>query len=452
MVVQPYNSLLTLKLLTLSAHCAVFLENTTQQNWIWPPLHWDAIFCPDQFFGIHHQQVSLNCHYLRYPVTWTTIELDWSPIDPNSSTTLPDDRIHCTDLRAWGTKLWNITGHLKKWSLVPQETSVRKTTVLDVMRRLLLLAFRTWATSPHGIACVASCWQITPAFRRYKFLNLRASHLVTDRWHFLFPSMITITTSSYELILQLCARSLVQFDKLRKREAFLDQFRKEAMFQDSLNEMDEYEAATKPDYLQYSKFSDWLLQDGYSDIILATDEPFRWLDHLEMHEYWDEADWRCHPEPRIWSLLRADPNPGITTTTSAAAVALKANKPVAYGPEQSCGRPRRPSWQQFLELFFETFRSRQTVSVDLWRGMSSFMRRSRYSNPIKEAICFADLFSFSKAVRTRTRQVVTISVTRWRSRIQPYLWKLGTKSKYLWKPVTKSNLRFHGTFSTQKPE
>ena len=51
----------------------------------------------------------------------------------------------------------------------------------------------------------------------------------------------------------------MQYDKLRKREAFLDQFRKEAMFTDNLDEMDnsravvqqlvdEYHAATKPDY------------------------------------------------------------------------------------------------------------------------------------------------------------------------------------------------------------
>ncbi len=51
----------------------------------------------------------------------------------------------------------------------------------------------------------------------------------------------------------------MQFDKLRKREAFLDQFRKEAMFQDEMDDsrdvvqtlVDEYEAATKPDYLQW---------------------------------------------------------------------------------------------------------------------------------------------------------------------------------------------------------
>ena len=64
------------------------------------------------------------------------------------------------------------------------------------------------------------------------------------------------------IFLQLFARTLQQFDKLRKREAFLDQFRKEAMFQDSLDEMDdsrdviqslvdEYTAATKSDYLSW---------------------------------------------------------------------------------------------------------------------------------------------------------------------------------------------------------
>ena len=32
-------------------------------------------------------------------------------------------------------------------------------------------------------------------------------------------------------------------------------------------------------------FSDWLLQEGCSEIILATDKPFRRLDHFKMHEY-----------------------------------------------------------------------------------------------------------------------------------------------------------------------
>lgn len=62
--------------------------------------------------------------------------------------------------------------------------------------------------------------------------------------------------------LQLFDCTLRQYDKLRKREAFLEQFRKEAMFQDNLDELDssrevvqqlveEYMAATKPDYLTW---------------------------------------------------------------------------------------------------------------------------------------------------------------------------------------------------------
>lgn len=53
-----------------------------------------------------------------------------------------------------------------------------------------------------------------------------------------------------------------QYDKLRKRGAFLDQFKREDIFKDDLSELDEsrevvenliqeYEAATKANYLSY---------------------------------------------------------------------------------------------------------------------------------------------------------------------------------------------------------
>lgn len=52
---------------------------------------------------------------------------------------------------------------------------------------------------------------------------------------------------------------MAQYDKLRKREAFLEQFKKEPMFKDNLEELDisrqvvqdlidEYTAATREDY------------------------------------------------------------------------------------------------------------------------------------------------------------------------------------------------------------
>lgn len=62
--------------------------------------------------------------------------------------------------------------------------------------------------------------------------------------------------------LQLFERVLNQYDKLRKRGAFLDQFKKEDMFKDDLSELDEsrevvdclvqeYEAATQANYLSW---------------------------------------------------------------------------------------------------------------------------------------------------------------------------------------------------------
>jgi tubulin gamma len=61
---------------------------------------------------------------------------------------------------------------------------------------------------------------------------------------------------------QLFDRALQQYGKLQKREAFLEQFRKESTFKENLDELDhsrevvqelvdEYNAATRPDYLSW---------------------------------------------------------------------------------------------------------------------------------------------------------------------------------------------------------
>ena len=65
-------------------------------------------------------------------------------------------------------------------------------------------------------------------------------------------------------ISQLFNRTLVQYDKLRKRDAFIDAFRKEAMFSDNLDEMDDsrecvqqiiqqYQQANSESYLQWNR-------------------------------------------------------------------------------------------------------------------------------------------------------------------------------------------------------
>lgn len=83
-------------------------------------------------------------------------------------------------------------------------------------------------------------------FRRYiSQRDIRYSHVQTS------------------VMFQLFDRALQQYDKLRKREAFLEQFRKEKMFEDNLDELDnsrevveylvkEYQAATRVDYLSWN--------------------------------------------------------------------------------------------------------------------------------------------------------------------------------------------------------
>lgn len=74
--------------------------------------------------------------------------------------------------------------------------------------------------------------------------------------------MQTFLKNDFFHISQLFERVLNQYDKLRKRGAFLDQFKREDMFKDDLSELDEsrdvvdclvqeYEAATQPNYLSW---------------------------------------------------------------------------------------------------------------------------------------------------------------------------------------------------------
>lgn len=68
---------------------------------------------------------------------------------------------------------------------------------------------------------------------------------------------------------QLFERTCHQYDKLRKREAFLEQFRKEDMFKENFDELDdsrkivqelidEYHAATRPDYISWGTQEQWV--------------------------------------------------------------------------------------------------------------------------------------------------------------------------------------------------
>ena len=68
--------------------------------------------------------------------------------------------------------------------------------------------------------------------------------------------------ANHTSISSLFERALRDYDKMRKREAYLEQFKKESMFSDNLDEfdesrevvqqlVDEYHAATKENYLSW---------------------------------------------------------------------------------------------------------------------------------------------------------------------------------------------------------
>lgn len=173
----------------------------------------------------------------------------------------------------------------------PHRAAVRKTTVLDVMRRL---------TQPDNVmvsadvrkpsSCYVSILNIiqgddvapTQVHRALQRLRERAGLLRFIPWgpasiqvalarqspflrhpHKVRGFMLANHTSMADLFNQ----TLGQYDKIRRRNAFLDNYRREPMFQDNLDEfdearetvqclVDEYRACERPDYIHYGRDGD----------------------------------------------------------------------------------------------------------------------------------------------------------------------------------------------------
>nr|XP_040124698.1 tubulin gamma-1 chain isoform X2 [Ictidomys tridecemlineatus] len=215
-VVQPYNSLLTLKRLTQNADCVVVLDNT-----------------------------ALNL--------------------------IATDRLHIQN---------------PSFSQINQlVASVRKTTVLDVMRRLLqpknvMVSTGRDRQTNHCYIAILNIIQgeVDPTqvhkslqrIRERKLANFipwgpASIQVALSRKSPYLPSAHRVSglmMANHTSISSLFERTCRQFDKLRKREAFMEQFRKEDIFKDNFDEMDtsreivqqlidEYHAATRPDYISW---------------------------------------------------------------------------------------------------------------------------------------------------------------------------------------------------------
>ncbi|KAK2580464.1 hypothetical protein KPH14_006206 [Odynerus spinipes] len=266
-VVQPYNSLLTLKRLTQCADCVVVLDNTALNRIASDRLH---IQNPSftQINKLVSTIMSVSTTTLRYP-SYMNNDLV-SLIAP----LIPTPRLH-----------FLMTGYTPI-STDQEGASVRKTSVLDVMRRLLqpknmMVSAALDRNASHCYISILNIIQgeVDPTQVHKSLQRIRERKLAQFiPWG---PASIQVALSrkspyiqtthrvsglmlaNHTNISSLFDRALQQYDKLRKREAFLEQFRKEKMFEDNLDELDssrsvveylvkEYQAATRFDYLTWS--------------------------------------------------------------------------------------------------------------------------------------------------------------------------------------------------------
>ncbi|GLV38335.1 gamma-Tubulin at 23C [Carabus blaptoides fortunei] len=266
-VVQPYNSLLTLKRLTQCADCVVVLDNTALNRIATDRLH---IQNPSftQINSLVSTIMSVSTTTLRYPSYMNNDLMGLlAPL-------IPTPRLH-----------FLMTGYTPLTSENDVQ-NIRKTTVLDVMRRLLQPKNMMVSTiqdrgSAHCYISILNIIQgeVDPTQVHKSLQRIRERHLAQFiPWG---PASIQVALSrkspyiqtahrvsglmlaNHTTISTLFERALDQFDKLRKREAFLDQFKKEPMFKDNLDEfdssrdivqdvIDEYKAATREDYFKWS--------------------------------------------------------------------------------------------------------------------------------------------------------------------------------------------------------
>lgn len=159
--------------------------------------------------------------------------------------------------------------------------TVRKTTVLDVMRRLLQPKNRMVTMAPRKSSCYISVLDIIqgeadPTDVHKSLLRIRERQLASFiPWG---PASIQVALTrkspyiptphrvsglmiaNHTGIATLFRRIVMQYDRLRKRNAFLEQYKREKCFEDGLGEFDEaravvmecveeYESAEREDYL-----------------------------------------------------------------------------------------------------------------------------------------------------------------------------------------------------------
>ncbi|KAF5097508.1 hypothetical protein DV451_003796 [Geotrichum candidum] len=234
-VVQPYNSVLTLKRLALYADSVVVLDNGALTRIAADTLNVSSPSV-EQTNQLVSTVMSAATSTLRYP---GYLHNDLASI---MASLIPLPKCHF--LMTSYTPFTNDT--------VDQAKLVRKTTVLDVMRRLLQPKNRMVSTGQSKSSCYLALLNIIqgdvdPTDIHKSLLRIRERNLanfvpsaptslqisLARRSPYLTsPSRISgLMLANHTSITSLFQRTLDQFDRLWKRQAFLDPYKKQAMFE-----------------------------------------------------------------------------------------------------------------------------------------------------------------------------------------------------------------------------
>ncbi|KAJ5080189.1 tubulin gamma-2 chain [Anaeramoeba ignava] len=265
-VVQPYNSILTLKRLILHSDCVVVLDNTALLNIATDRLH---IVNPT-FSHMNHlvsTVMAASTTTLRYPGYMN------NDLVGLIAGLVPTPRCH-----------FIMTGYTPITIDKNIKQNVRKTSVPDVMRRLLQPK-NIMVSSPTRKGYYVSILniiqgEVDPTEVHKGLQRIRERKLAQFiSWG---PSSIQVALSkkspyvktshrvsglmmaNHTSITELFTRTLMQYEKLRKRNAFLDGYTKHSLFGESLDEfdnakqiilnlVDEYRASEYPDYINWAK-------------------------------------------------------------------------------------------------------------------------------------------------------------------------------------------------------
>lgn len=268
-VVQPYNSVLTMKRLTESADAVVVLDNTALNRIATDRLH-IANPTVDHLNSLVATVMAASTTTLRYPGYMNNALIGLL------ASLIPTPRCHF--LMAGYTPLQLNDGTEGEGA---RGQTIRKTTVLDVMRRLTQPA-NIMVSANTKTGCYISSLNIIQGVAVDPVAIHRALQRIRERELMRFipwgPASIQVATArpspaqtsavtgfmlaNHTSMAELFDRLLHQYDRIRSRNAFLDNYRKEPMFADSLDEfdraretvqtlVDEYRACERPDYVQF---------------------------------------------------------------------------------------------------------------------------------------------------------------------------------------------------------